>query len=377
MTDASTDEPARTPSEGNARRPPLTEPVAPSGDAVSREHGDVLANPPREAGVDPAGPVIDSLMAVFAEKGSGLPKRFLGHLVKTNAQAFDPADVESTLLVVDDADPELKRLRFLVRTASRGFGGDFKQPALDFARRAIRDDIEGSDLDDVTTSPAARLESVVGLLRPRVRDNGPVARRAFNVMMLTIEILAAGTTLQFEDVTPVLRRALVDPDATEAGANLRRARLGRLSDPNLTVDSLRQLLEVMEPSEMAAAEARRAAAEAQRASESMREERDAAQLERNALQQQLANLSEASEQQRQELARLRDQVRDAGALGQSDVAAARARELSLLQGKLRPMLDSVREAGELEPPRTAVIRRYVADVLREIDKEIGWLKSSD
>lgn len=322
------------------------------------------------------GPIIDSLMALFSEKGSGLPMRFLAHLAEHDRDTFDPDDVADTLLILDDADPELKKLRFLVRAGTLRFSGRYRQPSLDLARKAIRNGLDGSSFDDVSVPAAERLESVVACLASRLRENGPDGRRAFSELMLALEILGAGTALRSEQATPALRRAVGESDTLSGDGNVRRARIAGLSEPNMTADRLRGLLELLQPWEQSAAEDRRAAlvaGERMRSAEAAVEEAATRVADLEAL---LRTQEAALEDARRECVELRNQVRDAGALGQSDVASVRARALSAFEGRIRPLLESARDAGELDPPRTKVMRRYIVDLLHDVDKEIEWLRSS-
>lgn len=320
---------------------------------------------------------IDSLVALFsAERGQELPRRFLSHLVEEERTGFDREDVRAALLIIDDADPDLRRLRFLVRVASEKHQAKFRQPALDLAREAIGGDLRESLFADTARSVAERFASAADHLRLCFRDETKV-RRALNVLMLALEVLAVGARLTLEEATPVLRAALEEGTDSAAGpTNPNLARMAHLADPNLTAERLRGVLRMIEPWEQGAREAEqtrdRAAAREARAQDAL--------AEANARVAELERLVESTRAQladeREEQEALSRQLRDAGSLGESDVAAVRARALSFLEGRLRPVLETAREAGDVEPPRMKVTRRMIADALNDIDEEIAWLTSS-
>jgi hypothetical protein len=320
-----------------------------------------------------AGPT--TLVEMFSAKGQQLPRRFLAHLAQTDQEHFDRDDVDAVLERIEELDPEFKRLRFLVRVSAEKHHARFHEDALRLARRAIGPQLRTSSMLDSTVPVLQRFESGAKLLAARINEEGPAGRRAFNVLLLGLELLAAGAQLKAEDAVPILRAALAD-NQDQRPSNPRRARIAQLADPNLTVERMRSALGLIEPWERtaadAAAEARRAARVADEAGRQQEDaERRSAELGETVSRRE-ADLDHA----RQEVTALRDQLRDVGHLGESDVAAMRARNLRFLQGRLRPLLDTAREAGDLKPPRDAVMRRMVADALLDIEKEIEWLTSS-
>ncbi len=326
---------------------------------------------------EPDSEQITSLIDLFcAEHGQDLPRRFLRYLVDHGKDAFDARDVEDALLIIDDADPDLRRLRFLIRAASRRHKGRFREPALQLARRAVSSDLDGSRFNEHTSAVADRFASTADLLAPRLRE-AESRRRALSVLLVSIDVLAGGAGLSPEDALPVLRRVLPDPDDTDRPRNPRLDRMAQLSDPNMTLDRLRGLLDFSEPWErsvsLAQADRSRALSELETSARALADEEATSRR----LREEAASLQQELAAKCQEIARLNDQLRDAGALGKSDVSAVRARSLAFLQGRLRPLLETAREAGNLDPPRAAVMKRMVGDAMDDVDGEIQWLTSSD
>jgi predicted nucleic acid-binding Zn-ribbon protein len=134
---------------------------------------------------------------------------------------------------------------------------------------------------------------------------------------------------------------------------------------------------LIEPWEQMAAEARAEREAAARREAVAREDQDDALRRVVERDDEIERLRASLEQARQELAALRDQLRDAGSAGRSDVAGVRARALSFLKGRLRPSLETGREAAEAAQPNERVMRRMIIDTLYEVDREIEWLTSLD
>lgn len=346
-----------------------TRPAGRSGDA----YGDPTDEP--VADESPASPSIASLDEYIAiEKGDELPRRLLSHLASQERLSFTVEEMQRALALVPEADPNLRRVRALVRAARQRYGGRYEPTVLDFARKSIAPILVNTGLQDHTRPAPARFEEIVASQTPGLHKKAD-ARRSLNVIILALEILAdAG--LSMEDAVPVLRRALAADREPQERSNPRREGLAQLADLRITVDQLRRTLGLIEPWERIANQSR-AAREA-----SVREQL-AAQSERDMALEQLAQrdrtiqeLGAALEAAREGIAALRHELRDAGSAGRGDVSAARARTLSFLKGRLRPTLETGREAGEVEPPNERVMRRMLLDALRDVDKEIQWLTSS-
>jgi hypothetical protein len=317
-------------------------------------------------------PPIETLDAYFeAAKGDELPRRLLRSMRDQDRTSFSREELDRALALLPSADPDLRRVRSLVRASRQRFDGDFERAALDFARAAIAPMLTRTAFQEVDRPAAERFAEVVADQSLALHDK-QTARRALNVMLLALDILAdAG--LSMEDAIPALRRAVASE--RDQPPNPRRERLAQLAAPGITIEQLRRTLSLSEPWERMAADARHGTESAERAEALERQERENAEARVIERQAEIERLERTLQAAQREVELVRNQLRDAGSLGRSDVVAVRARARAFLQGRLRPSLETAREAAENDPPNARVIRRMILDALHEVDKELQWLIS--
>jgi hypothetical protein len=334
------------------------------------------SGPDADEGAQPTEVPVTSLPEFLAvQKGEELPRRLLRHMAAEKRERFSREEQAQALALLADADPELRRVRSLLRAARQSYDGAFETTVTDFVRAALVPVVPDS-FRDPSQSPRERFADVVASQTAALRDKA-TGRRPLNVILLSLEILAdAG--LSMEDAIPLLRDALGEERPSRTGRlNPRRDRLAQLADVQMTPGRLRQRLGLIEPWEQMAAEARAEREAAARREAVAREDQDDALRRVVERDDEIERLRASLEQARQELAALRDQLRDAGSAGRSDVAGVRARALSFLKGRLRPSLETGREAAEAAQPNERVMRRMIIDTLYEVDREIEWLTSLD
>ena len=251
--------------------------------------------------------------------------------------------------------------------------GQVQRPVLDFARQAIAPLLSETSFQNTGKPAEDRFREIVDAQAPGLRQKSD-ARRSLNVILLALDILAdAG--LSMEQAVPTLRQALAEHREPVVRSNPRRERLAQLADPRMTVDQLRRTLGLIEPWE-----------QWQQRPAQLKRRRSRTQGPRGPQKWPRWNVSPSSnagqglraglESSRQEVAVLRDQLRDAGSANRNDVSAARARTVAFLKARVRPTLQTGREAAEVKPPNERVMRRMILDTLHDIDKEIEWLTSS-
>jgi hypothetical protein len=203
------------------------------------------------------------------------------------------------------------------------------------------------------------------------------ARRAHNALMMSVDYLNVQAGLAAEDAIPVLRRALGIPDKLAAERpNPRRVRMAVVTDISLSRDRLRELLEMLQPWMETLQEAshdreiaEKRAQEMARDAAMARQEAEDRALEINSLRNQL-------EAARQETAQLNDELRDSKVIAEGDLVDVRGGSASAL-GRISTKLEMAAEAAELEPPRTNVLRRMLAEAREALSEHINWLRSSD
>lgn len=336
-------------------------------------HGE--PNDERVVDDSPGSPAVESLDEYIAiEKGDDLPRRLLRHLASQDRLHFTVEETQRALALLPEADPNLRRVRALVRAARQRYDGRYEPTVLDFARKSIAPILATTGFQDHTQPATARFQEIVAS-QTRGLHKKADARRSLNVIILALEILAdAG--LSMEDAVPVLRRALAVDREPQERSNPRREGLAQLADLRITVDQLRRTLGLIEPWERIATQSRAAGEASAREQLAAQSERDTALEQLAQRERAIQELDAALQIAREDAAALRNELRDAGSAGRSDVLAARARTLSFLKGRLRPTLETAREAGEVEPSNERVMRRMVLDALRDVDKEIEWLTSS-
>jgi hypothetical protein len=334
---------------------------------------------------------VPSLLDVYPEQpGTGTePKKVALALRQRETWAFPPEERRLALALLPIRDPDFKRTRSLVHALA-----DDRQLGLDavrFGAEAVADEIGDSVSPwPPSASPnpdlgATLLERMAERLGPRIRvlpkkgdtSRQTAARRAYNALMIATEYLSIAMGLAAEDAVPILRLALGAP-SEPAGqrSNRRRVRMRALTDVSLGRDRVRALLELLQPWIEQLREAREAEAAAARESASLGAQTSELSREIEALRDQERDLTAALEEARQKEADARDRLRDAKALAESDLREVRGKLASSLDSRVRSKLEIAAEAAAVDPPRTRVSQRKIADALGEIEEQVKWLRSS-
>lgn len=350
----------------------------PGPDAAAATADDDRPAPFEDAPSEQPGPKpepVSSLIDLYTVKGANAGK-LLRELEKSSSWKFADDDVEAALQLIAERDANLARTRQLVHEAIETREGRFARTAGDFALRAIESDADGAEgwPPGEGTEPVKALQELARNLAADLRDPKR-QRRAHNALMIGVDLLSHRRAVAFELVAPVLREALGTP-ATDSKRNPRRHRIASVTLPRNDADRVRDLLDLLEPWEREVAAAGNAAAAA---SADAREARIAADRAEESARQLGAEFERAKselERLRQEAESARDQAQDVRIHASADVTELRARSVAFLNTRLRDLLATAKEASEVDPPRTPTALRLLDQAIRELQKEVEWLKSS-
>jgi hypothetical protein len=327
--------------------------------------------PPRPPRRKPA--PITSLHAFF-ERRAAKPAKFLKDMREADRWRFTEEDVEATFETHAERDKTFARTVQLLSAAMRDPERRFVSDTVGFVDRAVRRRLAdnpwavGVDLDSVGP-PEERFDTMARLLAPRLREAKHRAEAA-NLLLATALSLNHSDGFDAETATGKLVDAL-DLQPSRSG-DRQRAKLLWLGDHP---KELRPVVELLTPSVLAIAElsAAKERLDANLASE--REARQTAEQEVARLSQALADLEKTVAEAQTEIETSREMERAAGVHADHDVRQANARIAGLLDGQLRDLVTTIDEALSVDPPRIHVAREKAEAVLRELDRQVEWLRS--
>ncbi len=322
-------------------------------------------------------PPVRTLVALYTVKGANVTK-LLGELAKGSSWRFDDEDVRGALELAADRDPRLILTRKLVHESIDAREGRFASTAAGFAEAVLAKDLEGlrgwplnndTDALDALTALAQHAGPLLG--DPKEQ------RRAFNALIIGVDLLSYRRGLAFEDAAPILREAIGRPLRLGGQrSNPRRHRVASLTAPRNELERVRDLLDLLQPweDEVRAAEAAlgEAAADADDAHRAASEAEDQAKR----VGAELADLRAVIEQMRQETEQSRDLVKDVRIHASADATELRTRAVAFLNTRLRDLLATAKEASEVDPPRSGAAVRLLEQAIQELQKEVEWLRSS-
>jgi hypothetical protein len=103
--------------------------------------------------------------------------------------------------------------------------------------------------------------------------------------------------------------------------------------------------------------------------------RKAAEAEVVRLSGRVADLEKALGDERAEIERLEEGLRAKDVHTDHDARRMKARVAGLLDGQLRDLVATVDEALSVDPPRVEIAREKVDVVVRELERQVSWLRS--
>jgi hypothetical protein len=345
----------------------------PDVDDLARPHGEADA----EKKARPKPQPVRSLVELFTIKGA-TAGRLLRELEKGTSWKFADEDVETALALLPSGDPNLARTRQLLHDGIETREGRFARAAGDFALQVIAPDLEGlsawpqvEGAEPVVALREFATSITVGLRDPKRQ------RRAHNALMIAVDFLSHRRGLSFEDAAPVLRETVGRPPEYERDrSNPRRHRIASVTLPRNDLESVRDLLDLLQPWEQELDEARRLERATSSRIEVAERAADEATRDRKRLEDEVALLRAELETARQEVEASRDRVQDVRIHASADVTELRTHSVAFLNTRLRDLLATAKEACEVQPARTPTAIRLLEQAIQELQKEVAWLRSS-
>jgi len=314
-------------------------------------------------------------LVAFFDKRAFSPSTFLKDLGAADRWGFDPEDVEAALESNADRDKDFARTVQLIAAALKERDRRYAGGVVDFGGRAIRRRLAdnphafGIDLD-AERSPEDTIDVTVRVLTPRLRESKRRAESS-NLLLATLLCLSHKHGFPTEVAIDVLVAALA-PERPTRGGQASGANLVWLGE---RPRELRRVVDLLAPSVRDARELGIEAEGLRRSLDAERETRRAADEEIVRLSARLADLEEAVASAQKQMGRLEESTRAARVHADHDVKSARARVAGLLDGQLRDLVTTVDEALSVDPPRVDVAREKTEVLMRELERQVAWLRS--
>jgi hypothetical protein len=310
----------------------------------------------------------------FFRKRTASPTTFLKDLREAERWGFDAEDIEGALEEHAQSDKDFGRTVRLIAVAQKDREGRFAAPIVRFGELALRRRLAenpyaiGVDLD-AAVGPEGVLDTTVRVLTPRLGDSGRRGESA-NVLLGTILCLSHAQGLSAETAIDALVSALASDSAQSASAL--RAKIVWLGE---RPKDIRRAVDLLAPSVVRARNLGREVESLQSRLDAEGEARRSADDKVEALASALSELETALGDAKTEIERLEETSRAAGVHADHDVKRIKARVAGLLDGQLRDLITTVDEALSVDPPQVDVAREKVGVVVRELERQVEWLRS--
>ena len=352
----------------------MDRPAQPAPEAVAKSDQQPEAAPaagPRRAAAKR--PPITTLVDFFdrrAAKGS----TFLKDLREAGKWEFATDDVEAALENHTARDKDFGRTTQLIAAALKERDGRFARPVVAFGERAIRlrlasnPHFVGTDLD-AATSATEQFDIVARGLSSRLRES---KRRAESTNLLLALILCVSREGGLTARDPVARLVSALEIEPSRSTDRHRAQLVWLAEKPKDV---RPALELTAPWIRATRELEERISQLEAQVEGESRGREAAEADVVRLSARVADLEKALADARAECERLEEGLRAADVHADHDAKRMKARLAGLLDGQLRDVVATIDEALSVDPPRVEIAREKVDAVLRELERQVAWLRS--
>jgi hypothetical protein len=338
------------------------------------------ANPRRETAKQrrPPQPILS--LRDFYSRRNVSPARFLTDLKTHEKWSFRPEDVAESLAMLRVSDPKFARTAALAAQAIRERDDRFARPCLGFAHRAAcerlkeRPQLAGVDLE-AQANPEEKLR-LVGRAVSAQLDEAKHRTEALNVVLTMALWYAYTESLASAAVIDEIASRLVL--SADSGRRAEMTRLALIIEYSCRKGpaALKPLLQLVLPwRETAAVELRRASAaedELRSAKASLTDAENTAARRGFEIDRLSLELTTAQK----EIERFAEAAKAAEAHRVHDLAEIRGKLAGALGGHLGDLITTVREALELEPPRTAVAREKIEIAQNELERQLEWLRSS-
>jgi hypothetical protein len=298
---------------------------------------------------------------------------FLKDLRAANRWEFTPDDIHAALETHGARDKDFSRTTQLVAAALKERDGRFTRPVVAFGEEAIRRRLAdnphfvGVDLD-AAASATEKVDMVARGLSPRLRES---KRRAESTNLLLATILCASReeSLAAGDAIARLVSALeIEPSRS---ADRQRQLVWLAEKPK----DVRPALEVTAPWIRATRALEERASELEAKLDDESAGRKAAEAEVIQLSARVTDLEKAVVHAQAEIERLEEGLRAADVHADHDARRMKARLAGVLDEQLRDVITTIDEALSVDPPRVEIAREKVGIVLRELERQVTWLKS--
>jgi hypothetical protein len=316
---------------------------------------------------------ITTLADFFGRRATKAPT-FLKDLRQADRWEFDPDDVHAALETHAERDKDFSRTAQLIAAALKERDGRFARPIVAFGEAAIRRRLSdnpyfgGRDLD-VAGSARERIDFVARGLGPRLRESKRRAEST-NILLATILCVSRDGGLTADDALARLVTAL--EIESQRSTDRQRAQLVWLGEKPKDV---RPVLELTAPWIRAAGKLEERASELEERVEDESAGRKAAEAEVARLSTRLAELEKGTEDAKVEIKRLEEGLRAADVHTDHDAKRLKARLAGALDGQLRDLVTTIDEALSIDPPHVEIAREKVDVVLRELERQVSWLRS--
>jgi hypothetical protein len=298
---------------------------------------------------------------------------FLKDLREADRWEFTPEDVRAALETHGARDKDFSRTTRLIAAALKERDGRLARPVVAFGEEAVRrrladnPNFVGVNLDVAATTE--RVDMVARGLLPRLREP---KRRAESTNLLLSTILCASREggLAARDAVARLVSALeIEPTRS---TDRQRASLIWLAEKPKEVQSA---LEVAAPWIRATRDLGERTSQLEAMVEEESASRKAAEADVARLSARLADLEKAVMEARADIGRLEEGLRAAEVHADHDVRGTKARLAGLLDGQLRDLVTTIDEALSIDSPRVDIAREKVDVILRELERQVSWLRS--
>lgn len=299
---------------------------------------------------------------------------FLKDLRQAGKWEFTPEDLEAALENHIARDKDFSKTTQLIAAALKERDGRFARPVVAFGESAIRVRLAenphfvGKDLD-AATSATERFDMLARGLSSRLRESKRRAESTNLLLALTLCISHEGGLTPGDAVARLVSALEIEPSRS---TDRQRAQLIWLAEKPKDV---RPALEVTAPWIRATRELEERASQLETKVETERRGREAAEADAVRRSAQVADLEKELAAARAEIERLEEGLRAADVHADHDARRMKARLAGLLDGQLRDVVATIDEALSVEPPRVGIAREKVDVVLRELERQVAWLRS--
>jgi hypothetical protein len=316
---------------------------------------------------------VTTLMGFFGRRSAN-PKSFLKDLREADRWGFEEDDVRDALEIHAEGDKDFGKTTRLIAAAMKERDARFARPAVAFGERAIQRRLAvnphsiGVDLD-AADDPETRLELVTRMLATRLREPKHRAESVNLLLATTLCLRHAGGLLAEAAIERLIRGLSIEPARS---SDRQRAQLVWLGEHAKEVPAV---LEFLAPWTRRADQLSATVGRLETDVDAEREGRLAAESEIERLATLVSDLERTLVGARAEIEKLAEISRAAEVHADHDVKRVKARIAGLLEGRLQDLVVTIDEALSVDPPQIGGAREKADAVLRELEKQVTWLRS--